>query len=94
MGCLSSGKAMRKEGGYMKSKEGYISYHADRYVLAGREGLDDHVLAAGDVLELITNGRRQAVCVASGGNRGWYYITADGQRGRFALCMKARLASQ
>jgi len=77
----------------MELSEGYISHNADRYVLAGRQGLDDYVLSVGDVLELSTNGRRQAVRVASGGYRGWYYITADGQRARFALCMKACLVT-
>jgi len=75
----------------MESSEGHISYNADRYALVGRQGLDDHVLSVGDVLELSANGRRQAVRVASGGYQGWYYETADGQRARFALCMKARL---
>jgi hypothetical protein len=77
----------------MESNEGYISYDRDRYVLTGRRGLDDHLLAAGAVLELSINGWRQAV-VASGGYRGYFYVTADGLRARFALCMKARLASQ
>lgn len=77
----------------MESNESYISYNADRYVLAARQGLDDHVLAAGDVLELSTSGQRKAVRVASGGYHGWYYETADGQRARFALCMKACLVS-
>jgi hypothetical protein len=75
----------------MESNGGYVSCNLGRYVLAGRQGVDDHVLAAGDVLELSTSGRCQAVRVASGGYRGWYYVTADGQRGRFALGMKARL---
>jgi len=78
----------------MESNEGYISYDRDRYILAGRQGLDDHLLAAGDVLELSISGWRQAVCVASGGYRGYFYVSADGLRARFALCMKARLASQ
>jgi hypothetical protein len=77
----------------MELSEGYISHNADHYVLAGRQGLDDYVLSVGDVLELSTNGRRQAVRVASGGYCGWYYITADGQRARFALCMKACLVT-
>ena len=78
----------------MESSEGYISYNADRYLLAGRPGLDDYVLSVGDVLELAIGGRYQKVCVAGGGYHGWYYHMAGGVRARFALCMWARLASR
>ena len=78
----------------MESSEGYISYNADRYVLVGRQGLDDHALSVGDVLELALGGRYQTVCVVGGGYHGWYYHMAGGARARFALCMRARLASR
>lgn len=60
-------------------------------MLIGRQGSEEQVLDAGDVLELGESGRRQAVRVASGGYRGWYYVTDNGQRARFALCIQARL---
>ena len=78
----------------MELSEGYISHNAGRYVLTGRSGVEDHVLAAGDVLELALGGRYQTVCVAGGGYHGYYYHTAGGERARFALCMRARLASR
>lgn len=78
----------------MESSEGYISHNADRYILAGRPGLDDYVLSVGDVLELAIGGGYQTVCVAGGGYHGWYYHTAGGERARFALCMRARVASR
>jgi hypothetical protein len=81
----------REGAGQLASNEGVIGYDGEHYVLLGRQvGMEEHVLVAGDVLELGGNGRH-AVRVASGGYRGWYYITADGQQTRFALCMQARL---
>ncbi len=82
----------RKEEGQLASNEGVIGYNGEHYVLIGRqEGMEQQVLVAGDVLELVANGRRQAVRVASGGYRGWYYVTDRGHRARFALCMQAHL---
>ncbi len=75
----------------MESNEGSIGYNGDHYILVGRESREDHVLVAGDVLALAVNGYRQACRVAHGGYRGWYYVADDGQRARFALCMKAHL---
>jgi predicted DNA-binding transcriptional regulator AlpA len=43
------------------------------------------VLTAGDVLALAISGQYQQVRVAHGGYRGWYFVTARGSRGRFAL---------
>ncbi len=81
-----------KEEGQLASNEGVIGDNGEHYVLVRRqEGMEEQVLVADDVLELVANGGWQAVRVASGGYRGWYYITADGQRARFALCMQARL---
>jgi len=75
----------------LESNEGSIGYNGDHYVLVGRVRTEDHVLVAGDVLALAVNGRRQACRVAHGGYRGWYYVTDNGRRARFALCMKACL---
>lgn len=75
----------------MESSEGFIAYDGCHFVLVGRPGHDDCVLSVGDVLELCVGGRFQSVRVASGGYRGWYYVLADGRRGRFALGMQARL---
>ena len=74
----------------MESSEGFIGYDGCHFVLAGRQGRDDCVLSAGDVIELFVGGRFQRVRVASGGYRGWYFVLANGQRGRFALGMQAR----
>ena len=68
-----------------------MAFESGRVVLIGEYGMGRYVLAAGDVVELYTQGRFQPVRVESGGYRGWYYVTADGQRARFALGMKARL---
>jgi hypothetical protein len=82
----------RQEDGQLASNEGVIGYNGEHYVLIGRqEGMKEQVLVAGNVLELVANGHRQAVRVASGGYRGWYYVTDRGHRARFALCMQARL---
>ena len=75
----------------MESKARFVSYEAGRYVLIGEYGMGTYVLTAGDVLELLISGRWQRAYVASGGYRGWYYITADGQSERFAVGMWARL---
>lgn len=84
-----------KKEGQIVSHEGIIGYDGGHYVLVGRqEGMEEHVLVAGDVLEFDASGRRQAVHVASGGYRGWYYITADGQQARFVLCMQACLLAR
>lgn len=82
----------RQEDGQLVSNEGVIGYNGEHYVLIGRqEEMEEQVLVAGDVLELVANGGWQAVRMASGGYRGWYYVTNRGQRARFALCMQARL---
>ena len=82
----------RKCVGQLWLNEGVIGYNSEHFVLVVRhDGTEEHVLGVGDVLELSDSGRLQAVRVASGGYRGWYYITADGQQVRFALCMQARL---
>ena len=77
----------------MESSEGFIGSDGCHFVLMGRPGHDDCALSAGAVLEVYINGRFQPVRVVSGGYRGWYYVLADGRRGRFALGMQARLCS-
>ena len=75
----------------MERNERFVSYESGHYILVGEYGMGRYVLSAGDVVELYTQDRFQPVRVEHGGYRGWYYITADGQRARFALGMKARL---
>jgi hypothetical protein len=75
----------------MEPNERYVGFEAGRYVLVGQRGMGTYILTAGDVIELFIQGRYQPVRVASGGYRGWYYITADGQRARLAISMQARL---
>jgi len=62
-----------------------------RYTLVGSNGHVSTWLTAGDILALSIDGQDQRALVASGGYRGWYFVTADGRRGRFAISMKARL---
>jgi len=78
----------------LESNERYVSYESGHYVLVGEYGMGIYMLTAGDVIRLYIQGRFQPVRVESGGYRGWYYVTADGQWGRFAFGMKARLASR
>lgn len=91
--CITSRD--RKGADRLALNEGIIGYDGEHYVLLGRqEGMEEQVLMAGDVLELGANGCRRVVRVASGGYRGWYYVTASGRRARFALCMQARLLTR
>ena len=72
---------------HLETRESFIAYDpAQRaYTLVGSTGHANHVLTAGDVLALAISGQYQQVRVAHGGYRGWYFVTARGRRGRFAL---------
>jgi hypothetical protein len=72
--------------------EGVLGYGLGHYKLVGQHGMDQYCFQAGDVFEVRVGGQWQAVRMESGGYKGWYFVTADGQRARPALCMKARLA--
>jgi Domain of unknown function (DUF5348) len=72
--------------------EGVLGYGLGHYQLVDPHGMDQHCLQAGDVFEVRVGGQWQAVRMESGGYQGWYFVTADGERVRPALCMKARLA--
>jgi hypothetical protein len=65
-----------------------IAYQDGRYVLFGQQ--QSIVLEVGDWLELCIGERWQVVRVCSGGYCGWYYETADGRRGRFAVSQQAQ----
>jgi hypothetical protein len=78
----------------MQSHERIVAFEAGRVVLVGEFGMGRYLLTAGDVVELSLQGHFQPVRVESGGYRGWYYVMADGQRGRFAVGMRARLTSR
>jgi hypothetical protein len=80
----------------VEALESLIAYDPTQraYTLGGNTGQSNHVLTAGDVLALSISGQDQLARVASGGYRGWYFVTADGRRGRFATSMKARLLAR
>jgi uncharacterized protein DUF5348 len=72
--------------------EGILGYALGHYLLIGQRDVDQHYFQAGDVFEVHIGGEWQAVRMESGGYKGWYFVTADDQRVRPALCMKARVA--
>jgi Domain of unknown function (DUF5348) len=74
-----------------KTTEGILGYALDHYLLIGQQNVDQHCFQAGDAFEVRIGDEWQAVRMESGGYKGWYLATADGQRVRPALCMKARL---
>ena len=73
--------------------EGILGFALGQYLLIGQHDGDQHCIQAGDVFEVHISGQWQAVRMESGGYKGWYFVTADGERIRLALCMKARLAN-
>lgn len=62
-----------------------------QYVVMDSYGSVVAVLAPGAVFEVWMNEQWQAVSLHSGGYRGCYYLTTNGERGRLALCMRVRL---
>jgi hypothetical protein len=64
------------------------------FVMVDHSGTVVRVLVAGDVIELALGGAFQVVRVCSGGYKGWYYVTASGERGRFATSMQARFCQE
>ena len=74
------------------NKEGILGYALGYYMLIGQHDGDQHYFRAGDVIEVRIGGQWQTVRMGSGGYKGWYFVIADGERVRPALCMKARLA--
>jgi hypothetical protein len=69
-----------------------IGYSDGRYVVVDARGLVAAALAPGARFEMWMGGEWQAVSLHSGGYRGYYYVTSNGQRGRLALCMPVRLS--
>jgi Domain of unknown function (DUF5348) len=70
--------------------EGIVGYGLSHYMLITQQNVDQHCFHAGDVLEVRIGDEWQVVRMESGGYKGWYLVTAHGQRVRPALCMKAR----
>ncbi len=68
-----------------------IGYMDRQYVVVDMQGSVVAVLAPGAVFEVWMDGHWQVVRLQSGGYRGCYYVTPQGARGRFALCMGVRL---
>ncbi len=70
--------------------EGYIGYGSEGYTVVNQQGHKVVTLHVGDTLELFIGKGWQRVQVESGGYKGWYYVTADGQPARFAVAMQIR----
>jgi len=64
------------------------------YIL--RDERSEHVLtlSVGQDFEVLIRGEWCQVRLESGGYNGRYYVTTDSERGRLALCMKARMCQQ
>jgi hypothetical protein len=75
-----------------RTTKGILGYTLGYYILIGQLNVDQHCFQAGDVFEVRMGAEWQAVRMESGGYKGWYLVTADGQWVRPALSMKARLA--
>ena len=69
-------------------QEGYIGYGSEGYTVVNQQGHEVVTLGVGDSLELFIGTAWQWVRVESGGYKGWYYVTADGQPARFAVAMQ------
>ncbi len=72
----------------------FVGYDGASYVLLNKQGQQVHVLAVGDVIEVQMGDTWCRVRVESGGYKGFYYVTSQGRRGRFALCMQVRRVEQ
>src|SRR5579884_2525612 len=84
--------SVRREGEEVEPNERLVGFANGHFVLLGGEVTE--VLKAGDVVEVCLQGRYQPVCVASGGYKGWYYVTEAGRKERFGLCMRARVIGE
>src|SRR5258708_28008487 len=62
------------------------------FVVVDQSGRLVHELAHGDCLALWIGGIWQTAYVGSGGYKGWYYITEQGEWGRFALGMRVQVS--
>jgi hypothetical protein len=65
-----------------------------RYTLRNERGDDVLTLSVGQHFEVMIRGQWCQVRLESGGYNGCYYVTADGECGRLALCMQARMCQQ
>ncbi len=72
----------------------FVGYDGGSYVLLGKQGQQVHQLVVGDVIEVQIGSTWHRARVESGGYKGFYYVTSQGQRGRFALCMQVRRIEQ
>ena len=75
-------------------REMRINYRDGAYTLCNERGEDVLTLSVGQHLEVQVRGEWCQVRLESGGYNGRYYVTADGERGRLALCMQARMCQQ
>src|SRR5579864_1670008 len=64
------------------------------YTIRNEKGVDVVTLSVGGHFELKLRGEWCRVRLESGGYNGRYYLTAEGERGRLAVCMKARICQQ
>jgi hypothetical protein len=72
--------------------EGILGFALGHFMLIGQHDVYQHSFQAGEEFEVRIGGEWKAVRMESGGYKGWYFVTADDQRVRPAVCMKARVA--
>src|SRR5579864_1740629 len=71
-----------------------VSTAGDEYTLRNEKGVDVMTLSVGDCFQMQLRGEWHEVWLERGGYNGRYYVTAEGERGRLAVCMKARICQQ
>jgi hypothetical protein len=71
-----------------------LAFADGHFVVVDESGSVIHVLLAGGLIELSLRGFWQVVQVQSGGYKGWYYVTASGEYGRFAVSQQVRLCQE
>jgi len=71
-----------------------INYMDGEYTLCNNRGENVLTLSVGQSFELKLHDEWCRVRLESGGYKGRYYITAAGECGRLAVCMKARMCQQ
>ncbi len=64
------------------------------FTLRNDKGENVLTLSEGQSFELRLHGEWCRVRLESGGYMGRYYVTVEGERGRLAVCMKARMCHQ
>jgi hypothetical protein len=87
---LVSGEKIIEEKLILEYETFLVSYQIDRYILIDVHNIGVRTFSVDDAFELFLDGRWQTVILKSGGYKGWYYVTASGERARLALGMRCR----